>query len=168
MPTMIQPRVFPLIASAALVLATPFTFAADPPARSEENILKSVTLPDGYDATVFAMPPQGGYPTSCSASVDGVLFVAVDENGSIDQKPNRGRIVRMRDTNGDGKADEFIVFAEMDSPRGVIWDGPSGTAPGTLYVMHPPNLTAYHDDDGDGVSERQEDQIGRASCRERV
>ena len=51
--------------------------AADGP-RTEEQILKSIKLPDGYDATVFAMPPQGGYPTSCSASVDGVLFVAVD------------------------------------------------------------------------------------------
>ena len=65
----------------------------------------------------------------------------------------------MRDTDGDGKADEFKVFAEMDSPRGVIWDGPSGTAPGTLYVMHPPNLTAYTDTDGDGKADQQEDIV---------
>jgi putative heme-binding domain-containing protein len=45
----------------------------------------------------------------------------------------------------------------MESPRGVIWDGPSGTAPGTLYVMHPPNLTAYTDTDGDGKADKQED-----------
>ena len=63
----------------------------------------------------------------------------------------------MRDTDGDGRADEFKTFAEMESPRGVIWDGPSGTAPGTLYVMHPPNLTAFTDTDGDGKADKQED-----------
>ncbi len=69
----------------------------------------------------------------------------------------RGYVMRLRDTDGDGKADEFKRFCEVESPRGVIWDGPSGTAPGTLYVMHPPNLTAYTDTDGDGTADKQED-----------
>ncbi|RYD83274.1 MAG: c-type cytochrome [Verrucomicrobiaceae bacterium] len=47
----------------------------------------------------------------------------------------------------------------MDSPRGVIWDGPSGTGPGTLYVMYPPKLTAFHDTDGDGKADKQEDLL---------
>jgi putative heme-binding domain-containing protein len=127
--------------------------------RTDEEILKSVKLPEGYSATVFAKPPELGYPTSVSAAIDGTIFVAVDENGSLDRKQGRGRVVRMRDTDGDGKADEFKVFAEMDSPRGVIWDGPSGTAPGTLYVMHPPNLTAYTDTDGDGKADKQEEIV---------
>ena len=138
-------------------LLTASAFAADAPPRTEEQILKSVKLPEGYEASVFAMPPQGGYPTAVSASVDGVLFVAVDENGSLDAKPGRGRVVRMRDTDADGKADEFKVFAEMDSPRGVIWDGPVGAGPGTLYVMYPPKLTAFTDTDGDGKADKQED-----------
>ena len=121
-----------------------------------------MTLPEGYEATVFAKPPQGGYPISVSAAVDGTIFVAIDENGSLGRERNepghaRGRVVRMRDTDGDGKADEFKTFCEVESPRGVIWDGPKGNGPGVLYVMHPPNLTAYYDDDGDGVADRQED-----------
>lgn len=36
----------------------------------------------------------------------------------------------------------------MDSPRGLVYDGQ------TLYVMHPPTLTAYQDTDGDGVADR--------------
>src|SRR5262249_31666161 len=36
----------------------------------------------------------------------------------------------------------------MDSPRGLFFDA------GTLYVLHPPEITAYHDDNGDGVSDR--------------
>src|SRR5260221_2438505 len=95
------------------------------PERSDAEILKTVTLPEGYEATVFAKPPQGGYPTSVSAAVDGTLFVAIDENGSIGRDRNepghpRGRVVRMRDTKGDGHADEFKTFCEVESPRGVI------------------------------------------------
>jgi putative heme-binding domain-containing protein len=126
------------------------------PLRSEGEILKSIKLPEGYEATVFAKAPELGYPTACSAAIDGTLFVAVDENGSLDRKEKHGRVVRLRDTDGDGNADESKVFAEMDSPRGVIWDGPSGTSPGTLYVMAPPNLTAYTDTDGDGKADKQE------------
>ena len=35
----------------------------------------------------------------------------------------------------------------MDSPRGAVFDGD------TLYVTHPPNLTAYHDTDNDGIAD---------------
>ena len=63
-------------------------FAAEEPARSDADILRSVKLPEGYEATVFASPPQLGYPTSISAAIDGTLFVAVDENGSIDRVRN--------------------------------------------------------------------------------
>ena len=147
------------ISTAAFALLAPFTLAADAPARTEEEILKSIKLPTGYAATVFAMPPGVGYPVSVSASPDGVLFVAVDENGSIDQKPARGRVVRCVDLDGDGKADQFTTFAEMDSPRGVIWDGPAGRGPGALYVMHPPNLTAYYDTNGDGKADAEEDLV---------
>lgn len=146
-----------------LVLLAAFTATAltalaqdNKPPKTDEEILKSIKLPDGYEATVFAKPPEGGYPTACSVAIDGTLFVAVDENGSLDRKEKRGRVLRLRDTNGDGKADESKVFAEMDSPRGVIWDGPSGTGPGTLYVMAPPNLTAYTDTDGDGKADKEE------------
>ncbi len=148
----------PFIPTLILALAAP-VFGADAPARTEVDILKSVKLPDGYEATVFAVPPTVGYPTVVSASADGVLFVAVDENGSLDAKPGRGRVLRCIDSDGDGKADKITVFAEMDSPRGVIWDGPSGAGPGTIYVMHPPNLTAYTDTNGDGKSDKQEEIV---------
>jgi len=142
--------------------------------RTEDEILKTVKLPEGYEATVFALPPMGGYPTSVSAAIDGTIFVAIDENGSLGRDRNPatgvegpkegripGKVVRLRDTDGDGRADEFKTFAEMESPRGVIWDGPGisekGTAPGTLYVMYPPKLTAFTDTDGDGKADQQED-----------
>jgi putative heme-binding domain-containing protein len=134
------------------------------PERSEAEILKTVTLPDGYEATVFAKPPAAGYPTSVSAAVDGTIFLAVDENGSLGRDRNepgkaRGKVLRLRDTKGTGHADEIKTFCEVESPRGVIWDGAKGNGPGALYVMHPPNLTAYYDDTGDGVATSQEDLL---------
>ena len=79
-----------------------------------------------------------------------ITFVGLDPNGSLDARPGRGKILRLIDTKGTGKADRINVFAKVDSPRGLIWDHK------TLYVLHPPFLTAFHDDDGDGVSDRSE------------
>ena len=95
---------------------------------------------------------------------DGTVYVGVDENGSLDNKANRGRIVRCRDLNGDGKADEFKTFASMDSPRGIVVvsepltarQNPQSPRKTSLIVLHPPTLTAFHDDNGDGISDRSE------------
>ena len=113
-----------------------------------DGLLSEIKVPSGFKATLFAQPPDISYPTCLAASPSGELYVGVDENGSLDAKPGRGRVVRCIDVDGDGKADKFNVFAKMDSPRGIIFDA------GTLYVLHPPELTAYHDDNGDGVADR--------------
>jgi putative heme-binding domain-containing protein len=118
--------------------------------RAGDGLLAEVKTPPGFDVTIFAQPPDISYPTCLAATPSGAIFVGVDENGSLDAKSGRGRVVRCIDKNGDGKADTFNVFATMDSPRGIIVDA------GTVYVLHPPDLTAYHDDNGDGVADRSE------------
>ncbi len=115
------------------------------------------TLP-GFEATVFAEPPEVNYPTCLSAAATGELYVGVDQNGSLDAKPGRGKILRLIDSRNTGKADKINVFATVDSPRGLIADRK------TVYVLHPPFLSAFHDDDGDGVADRSEvlvEGIGR-------
>jgi type 1 glutamine amidotransferase len=116
------------------------------------RILAGLKAPAGFELTVFAAPPDVNYPTCVAAAPTGEVFVGVDEMGSLGRKAGRGRVVRCVDTDGDGKADRFTDFAKMDHPRGLAWDG----ATGTLYVLHPPFLTAYHDDNGDGVSDRSD------------
>lgn len=120
--------------------------ATDPRAA----LLKTVKVPEGFQATIFAAPPEIGYPTCLCAAPDGTLYVGVDENGSLDRAANRGRIVRVRDTDDDGQADEFLQFTKLDSPRGVVWDD------GRLYVLHPPTLSVHYDDDLDGDADRSE------------
>ena len=76
------------------------------------------------------------------AEPNGEVFIGVDQNGSLDTLSNHGWVVRCLDTDGDGVADNFNVFAKMDSPRGIVYDH------GTLFVMHPPVLEAFYDDNG--------------------
>src|SRR4051794_18934347 len=110
-----------------------------------------VKAPEGFDVTLFAAPPDVSYPTCLAAAPDGTLFVGVDLNGSLGAKPGKGKIVRCIDTDGDGKADKFNTFAEIDSPRGLWWDSHK-----TLIVLHPPLIEALYDDDGDGKADRRE------------
>ena len=101
---------------------TPDELAALPAVVSEkaEKLLKDVKVPADFEATIFATPPAVNYPVFLAAAPDGTLYVSSDGNGSLDRKPHMGRVLRVRDTNGDGRADEVKAFvADVDSPRGL-------------------------------------------------
>jgi putative heme-binding domain-containing protein len=114
------------------------------------NLPTPVKAPPGWKVTLFAAPTNVSYPTCLSTSPEGDLYVGIDENGSIDAKPGRGRVVRCTDADADGVADAFVTFATMDSPRGIWFDR------NVLYVMHPPLVSAFIDDNGDGVADRND------------
>ncbi|MBG86478.1 MAG: heme-binding protein [Verrucomicrobiales bacterium] len=114
----------------------------------EAEILKDVKVPAGFEATLFAPWQTANYPVYVCAAPDGTLYVSSDGNGSLGRNPNRGRILRLRDLDGDGRADEVKEFVKnIDSPRGIIWDHDR------LYVLHPPHISVYFDRDGDGIAE---------------
>ncbi len=120
------------------------------------GLLSGIKAPPGFEVTLFAAPPQVNYPVCVAADLDGTVYVGIDENGSLDKKPGRGKIVRCRDTNDDGQADEIIEFAKIDSPRGIVVTRGSEPKATSLYVLHPPHLSVYHDDNGDGKSDRSD------------
>jgi putative heme-binding domain-containing protein len=111
------------------------------------EILATVKAPSGFAVKVFAAPPIVNYPTCITAALTGELFVCVDRNASLQTDPEMGSILRLVDRDKDGQADEYTVFATLDSPRGAVFDGE------TLYVTHPPFLSALRDRDGDGVAD---------------
>jgi HEAT repeat protein len=119
----------------------------------EEKVRTEVKAPAGFAVTLFAEPPFAEYPVCVTSSIDGVVFVGTDPNLAQDFVKGRGRIVRLVDDDHDGRADRYTVFTDVDSPRGMIWDGK------VLYVLHPPNLTAYFDDNGDGIADRSVDLV---------
>ena len=117
-------------------------------AEQEAELLKDVKADDAFDVTLFAPSRMINYPVFVAASVDGMVFVGSDGNGAQGTAKHRGRIVRLRDTDGDGRADETKMFVkDVDSPRGVVWDHDR------LYVIHPPNLSVYIDKNGDGEAD---------------
>lgn len=119
-------------------------------AEEEAAILKSLKLPEGFEATLFAAPPTVDCPVFVAAAPDGTLYVSSDRNGSLGRNARQGRILRLRDADGDGRCDEATTFvADVDSPRGLVVDG------NTVYVLHPPHISAYTDKDGDGVSDEE-------------
>lgn len=114
----------------------------------EETIMKDVKVPEGFDVTLFASSATANYPVYVAASPDGDLYVSSDGNGSLGRNPHRGRVLRLRDTDNDGKADEVKEFIkDIDSPRGLIWDQDR------LYLLHPPHISVFYDRDEDGISE---------------
>ena len=116
----------------------------------DEKILSDVKVPTEFDVAVFSTPAMANYPVYIAAAPDGTLYVSSDKNGSLDRALHRGSIIRLRDTDGDGRADERKVFVpDVDSPRGSVWDHDR------LYLVHPPHLSAFIDHNGDGISDEQ-------------
>src|SRR5205809_1070446 len=121
--------------------------------RSRELILK---VPDGFEVERVAGPPLVDRPIVADFDELGRLYVA-DSSGSNDkveiqlqQKPHR--IVRLEDTDGDGRFDKSIVFADkMMFPEGTMWFD------GSLYVAAPPSIWKLTDTNGDGVADQREE-----------
>ena len=123
---------------------------ADNPPIDENTFRENVRVPAEFEATLFAAPPQVSYPVAIACEPDGAVFVAVDEQGSLGRTPGGGRILRCLDRNDDGKVDEVTIFAKVEHPRGVTYRD------GKVWVMHPPHLSVFQDEDGDGIAESEQ------------
>lgn len=116
--------------------------------EEEATILKDCEVPEGFEKTLFASWHSANYPVYVAASPGGDLYVSSDGNGSLGRQPGRGRVLRLRDSDKDGRADEVTEFIrDIDSPRGLIWDHDR------LYLLHPPHISVFFDRDHDGVAE---------------
>jgi glucose/arabinose dehydrogenase len=119
----------------------------------ERKVLEQMKAPEGFTMLSYAGPPVAMYPTVVAPSPDGSVYVGVDLNLAQGAVKGRGRVMRLVDTDGDGHADKYTIFVETDSPRGIAVDGK------TVYVLHPPNLTAYRDTNGDGIADQSDDLV---------
>ena len=98
-----------------------------------------LTLPAGFEATIFAEGLNG--PRFLTAGPDGALYVADRGNN---------RIVALADDDGNGQADEILVFAaDLPSPHSIVFHE------GAFYVGVPTGVIRLVDSDGD----RRADEI---------
>ena len=82
------------------------------------------------DITNFAGPDLTPSPACIAVAPTGEVFVGVDMMGSLGKMPGKGSIVKLIDSNNDGKVDQHTSFAMVDNPRGII---PLGDQ---LFVLH--------------------------------
>ena len=140
-------------------LATALLLAlATPSAPATEIVLEGRTfrVPDGFVVERVAGPPLVDRPIVADFDELGRLYVA-DSSGSNEnvkkqevERPHR--IVRLEDSDGDGKFDRSVVFADrMMFPEGAMW------LDGSLYVSAPPSIWKLTDTDDDGVTDRREE-----------
>src|SRR6202167_1433621 len=118
------------------------------------------TLPAGFTIELVAGPPLVNRPITGAFDEEGRFYVS-DSSGSNDpvrkqlaERPHR--ILRLEDTDGDGRFDRNTVFADkMMFPEGTMW------LDGSLYVAAPPSIWELTDTDGDGVADRRVEWLHR-------
>lgn len=116
---------------------------ADAPLPADEAA-RSMILPDGFQATLFAGEPDVRQPIAFCIDDRGRLWVAENYN-----YPNHGtkagdRILIFEDSDGDGRFDERTVFYDRLNYVSGIEVGFGGA-----WVMSPPYFYFIPDKDGD-------------------
>lgn len=119
---------------------------------SPEESMKTFHFAEDFKAEIFAAEPNVIDPVSMEFDEQGNAYVV----GMLDAyKPDsvkgKGRIIMLKDTNGDGRADTSIVFADSLREASSIlpWDG-------GLLIAAAPNILYYKDTDGDGRADSKE------------
>jgi putative membrane-bound dehydrogenase-like protein len=118
--------------------------------------------PAGFRVELFASEPLlAGKPLALAFDADGVAYVAesVDYPNDLVEPPaddpaavvaGRDRIVRLVDTDGDGRADRREVFADgLSIPTSML------AHDGGLIVTMPPSTLLLRDTDGDGRADER-------------
>ncbi len=118
------------------------------------NALSSFRFSEDFHIALFAAEPMVLDPVDMVFDEYGRAYVANMLDLPYDPpsgKPARSRIVRLEDTDGDGRADKSTVFAEnvLQVSGLMVWNG-------GLIVPSAPHIYFMKDTDGDGKADVRE------------
>src|SRR5262245_1286176 len=153
MPATLRFRPVRLILLLAL-LAIPYALrSADPPPAA-------IRVPADFVIEKVAGSPLVEHPIMACFDDQGRLYVAESAGTNfkaaelLKQLPDK--IIRLEDTDGDGKFDKSTVFADkLSFPQGICWHE------GALYVASPPSVWRFVDTDGDGKADKREELVSK-------
>ena len=123
-----------------------------------DSLPNAKSWPSEINVTNFAGPDLTPSPSCLAVAPTGEVFVGVDMIGSLGKDPGKGSIVKLVDSNNDGKPDKHSVFAMVDNPRGIISNGDQ------VFVLHTTfsketgkasgmDLVVFEDKNHDGVAD---------------
>jgi putative membrane-bound dehydrogenase-like protein len=120
------------------------------PFTSPEEAVKKMTLPPGFQVTVFAAEPDIRQPIHLTTDTRGRVWVAecysYAENKVNFAADQRDRIVILEDTDGDGRHDKRTVFWDKASKLTSVEVGFGG-----VWALCAPHLLFIPDKNGDDV-----------------
>src|SRR6058998_3859411 len=117
------------------------------PPRTPEEERSGFQLPPGFEIELFASEPDIGKPLNMAFDSRGRLWITQSREYPHAAAEGKGRdkVLILEDSDGDGRADKFIPFAEgLNIPVGVV------PVRGGAVVYSIPYIYRFFDLDGDG------------------
>ena len=115
--------------------------------------MKKMNVAEGFDVQLFASEPHVFDPVALEFDEQGNAYVVEMPDYPYEVEPGKGkgRIRILKDTDGDGKIDQSIIFAENVTEATSILPWKGG-----LIVTAAPNILYLKDTNGDGKSDVSE------------
>src|SRR5688500_15839544 len=118
--------------------------------------MKRMVVPPGFDVSLFASDPDIKKPICMAFDERGRLWVAETFDYPNELQPvdkGRDRITILEDTDADGKADKYTIFAEkLSIPTSLVF------ANGGVILTSQPNTIFLKDLDGDGKADKPDER----------
>lgn len=126
---------------------------ASTPVLPPEEAAKKMTLPEGFEARIFASEPQVVNPVAMTWDDRGRLWVVELYEYPLGAAPGtkpRDNIKILEDTDNDGRADKVTVFADgLNLATGIL------IGYGGVFVGQAPHLYFMEDTNGDDVADKK-------------
>ncbi len=119
---------------------------------SAEEAAQRMTVPEGFQVEVVAAEPDIVNPIAMAIDERGRFWITESvEYPRQDAGPGKDRIKILEDTDGDGRADKFTIFADgLNIPSGIA------IGYGGVWVANSPDILFLQDTDGDDRADKSE------------
>lgn len=123
-----------------------------------DSLRNASSWPAEINVIHFAGSDLTPSPACLAVHANGAVFVGIDKIGSLGKTPGKGSIIKLTDSNNDGKVDSHTQFAMVDNPRGIIAIGDQVFVLYTTFSVETKlatgmDLAVFDDKDRDGIAD---------------